>query len=109
MTVGLSPAEAENEGTDVNSSEFPFQASGRAMTTERVDGFVRVVADANDGVILGVQAVGSDVSELAGEFALAIEMGARVDDIAATIHAHPTRSEAFHEACLKVLGHALHV
>ncbi|MGI9425439.1 MAG: dihydrolipoyl dehydrogenase [Hyphomicrobiaceae bacterium] len=109
VSVGVSPTEANAAGFEVTTSEFPFQASGRAMTMERVDGFVRVVARADDGVILGIQAVGSDVAELAGEFALAIEMGARAEDIAATVHPHPTRSEAFHEACLKVLGHPLHM
>ena len=72
-------------------------------------GFVRVVARADNHVVLGIQAVGTAVSELSAAFALAIEMGARLEDIAGTIHAHPTESEAFQEAALKALGHALHV
>jgi dihydrolipoamide dehydrogenase len=59
--------------------------------------------------VLGVQAVGTGVSELSAAFSLAIEMGARLEDIAGTIHAHPTQSEAFAEAALKTLGHALHI
>ncbi|MEM8971529.1 MAG: dihydrolipoyl dehydrogenase [Pseudomonadota bacterium] len=109
VTVGLSEAEAQANGIGAKAVSFPFQANGRAMTMERDDGFVRVVTRAEDGVILGLQAVGVGVSELSAAFALAIEMGAVVDDIAGTIHAHPTLSEGFHEACLRTLGHALHI
>jgi len=59
--------------------------------------------------VLGVQAVGAGVSELSSAFSLAIEMGARLEDVALTIHAHPTQSEAFHDAALKALGMPLHV
>ena len=109
VTVGLSEAEAQANGDDVKAVSFPFQANGRAMTIERDDGFVRVISRSDDGVILGLQAVGVGVSELSAAFALAIEMGAVVDDVAGTIHAHPTLSEGFHEACLRTLGHALHI
>lgn len=109
VTVGLSPAEAESEGHKAISKLFPFQANGRAMTTAREDGFVRVVARQDNHLLLGVQAVGAHVSEMAAGFALALEMGARLEDIAATIHAHPTHGEAFHEAALRSLGHALHI
>ncbi|MCB1399913.1 MAG: dihydrolipoyl dehydrogenase, partial [Rhodobacteraceae bacterium] len=68
-----------------------------------------VVARADTHEILGIQAVGAGVSEMAGGFALALEMGARLEDVAGTIHAHPTRAEALHEACLRTLGHALHI
>lgn len=90
-------------------SEFPFQANGRAMTTGREDGFVRIVWREADQAVLGVQAVGEGISEMAATFAMAIEMGACLSDIAATIHAHPTRSEAFQEAALRALGQALHI
>jgi dihydrolipoamide dehydrogenase len=72
-------------------------------------GFVRVLARKADHKILGIQAVGAHVSELSGEFALALEMGAVLEDIAGTIHVHPTLSEAFHESTLRALGHALHI
>jgi dihydrolipoamide dehydrogenase len=72
-------------------------------------GFVRVVARADNHLVLGIQAVGAHVSELSGEFAHALEMGARLEDIAGTIHAHPTLSEALPEATLAALGHALHI
>jgi len=72
-------------------------------------GFVRVLAREDDHRILGIQAVGAHVSELSAEFALALEMGALLEDIAGTIHVHPTLSEAFHEASLRALGHAIHI
>jgi len=109
VTAGLSPDEARAQGFAIRVGQFPFSANGRAMTMLAEDGFVRVVARADTGLVLGVQAVGAGVSELSASFALAIEMGARLEDIAGTIHAHPTRSEAFQEAALKALGHALHI
>jgi dihydrolipoamide dehydrogenase len=79
------------------------------MTLAAEDGFVRVIARADNNLVLGIQAVGAGVSELSAAFALALETGARLEDLAGTIHAHPTLSEAFPEAALKALGHALHV
>jgi dihydrolipoamide dehydrogenase len=109
VTVGLSPAEAKKAGHDVKIGQFPFSANGRAMTMQAEDGFVRVVARADNHLVLGIQAVGKGISELAAAFALAIEMGARLEDVAGTIHAHPTQGEAFQEAALKGLGRALHI
>lgn len=109
VSAGLSPDEARSQGFDVKIGQFPFAANGRAMTMKDEDGFVRVVARADTNVVLGLQAVGSGVSELSSSFSMAIEMGARLEDIAATIHAHPTRSEALQEAALKAMGHALHI
>lgn len=109
VTAGFSPDEARAQGFEIRVGLFPFTANGRAMTMLSEDGFVRVVARADTNLVLGVQAVGAGVSELSSTFALAIEMGARLEDIAATIHAHPTRSEGFQEAALKALGHALHI
>ncbi|MEM6277671.1 MAG: dihydrolipoyl dehydrogenase, partial [Pseudomonadota bacterium] len=88
---------------------FPFAANGRALTLGRDDGFVRVVFRKADEAIMGVQAVGAGVAELSAAFTLAIEMGARLDDLAETIHSHPTQSEAFQEAALKGLGRGLHL
>lgn len=109
VSVGLLPADAEKAGIDARTGTFPFQANGRAMTLERDDGFVRIVARAGDNVILGIQATGVQVSEMASYFAHAIEMGARLEDVAATIHAHPTMGEAVQEASMRALGHALHI
>jgi dihydrolipoamide dehydrogenase len=109
VTVGLSIDEAKTAGYELEVGEFPFQANGRAMTTEREDGFIRVVARKDNGLLLGIQAVGEGISELSATFSLALEMGACLEDVAATVHAHPTRSEAFQEAALKSLGLALHM
>ena len=109
VTAGLSPDEARAQGYAIRVGQFPFSANGRAMTMLSEEGFVRVVARADTGLILGLQAVGAGVSELSAGFALAIEMGTRLEDLAGTIHAHPTRSEAVQEAALKALGHALHI
>ncbi|AID33433.1 dihydrolipoamide dehydrogenase [Mesorhizobium sp. USDA 4775] len=108
VTVGLSPEEAKAQG-EIKIGLFPFAANGRAMTKLGEDGFVRVVARADNHLVLGIQAVGQGVSELAAAFGLALEMGARLEDIAGTIHAHPTQGEGFQEAALKALGHALHI
>ncbi|BCG77375.1 dihydrolipoyl dehydrogenase [Mesorhizobium sp. 113-3-3] len=108
VTAGLSPDEAKAQG-EIKIGLFPFAANGRAMTKLGEDGFVRVVARADNHLVLGVQAVGQGVSELSAAFGLALEMGARLEDIAGTIHAHPTQGEGFQEAALKALGHALHI
>lgn len=109
VTVGLSPDEARKAGHNIQTGIFPFQANGRAMTIEREDGFIRVVARADNHLILGIQAVGVGISELSSAFALAVETGTRLEDIAGTIHAHPTLGEGFAEASMKALGHALHI
>ncbi|AGT10366.1 dihydrolipoyl dehydrogenase [Paracoccus aminophilus] len=109
VSVGLSPDEAQAAGHEVVTGLFPFAANGRAMTAGREDGFIRVTARKDSEEILGIQAVGAGISELAAGFALALEMGARLGDLIGTIHAHPTRGEALHEACLKALGRALHI
>ncbi|MBZ9963769.1 dihydrolipoyl dehydrogenase [Mesorhizobium sp. BR1-1-2] len=109
VTVGLSPEEAKALGGEIKIGMFPFAANGRAMTRLGEDGFVRVVARADNHLVLGIQAVGQSVSELSTAFGLALEMGARLEDIAGTIHAHPTQGESFQEAALKALGHALHI
>ena len=109
VSVGLSPEEAKRAGHELKIGQFPFAANGRAMTRHGETGFVRVVAQAGSELVLGIQAVGQGVSELSAAFGLAIEMGATLQDIAGTIHAHPTLGEAFPEAAMKALGHALHI
>ena len=109
VVVGVTPQEAGKLGMDYISASFPFSANGRAMTLEATDGFVRVVARKDNHVIVGWQAVGGAVSELSAAFTQSIEMGAQLEDIAGTIHAHPTLGEAVQEAALRALGHALHI
>jgi dihydrolipoamide dehydrogenase len=109
VSVGIGPG--EDGGAEVITSLFPFAANGRALSMEAGDsgGFVRVLARKSDHRILGIQAVGRHVSELSGEFSMALEMGATLEDVAGIIHAHPTLSEAFFEASLSGLGHAIHI
>ncbi|MCB8821778.1 dihydrolipoyl dehydrogenase [Microvirga rosea] len=109
VAVGIGPDEAREKGVETKVGIFPFSANGRAMTKLGEQGFVRVVARADNHLVLGVQAVGQGISEMAAAFSLAIEMGARLEDIAGTIHAHPTQGEGFQEAALKALGHGLHI
>lgn len=109
VTVGLSPNEAKEQELKIVTGLFPFAANGRAMTADDESGFIRITADERTHQVLGIQAVGAGVAEMAGGFALALEMCAVIEDITGTIHAHPTRGEALHEACLRTLGHALHI
>ena len=109
VSAGLSPEAAIADGHDIISAKFPLAANGRSLSVERTDGFVRIVARKDNHLILGVQAVGKGCAELSASFGLAIEMGARLEDIAATIHAHPTQGEALQESALLALGHALHI
>lgn len=106
VVVGKCPPEA---GTECLSATFPFAANGRALTLSSAEGFVRVVARRDDHRIVGWQAVGRGVAELCTAFSHSIEMGALLEDVAGTIHAHPTLGEAVQEAALRALGHALHV
>ncbi|MEJ1968727.1 MAG: dihydrolipoyl dehydrogenase [Rhizomicrobium sp.] len=108
VSAGMSPHEA---GEDVVTAIFPFMANGRALSMDAGDagGFVRILARKSDHRVLGIQAVGAHVSELSNEFSLALEMGAVLEDVAGTIHVHPTLGEAFHESALRALGHAIHI
>ncbi|WP_262047158.1 dihydrolipoyl dehydrogenase [Bradyrhizobium sp. Bra78] len=112
ISVGRTPEEAKADGKvdgyEIKVATFPFAANGRALTQVDEEGFVRIVARASDHLVLGAQAVGAGVSELTSSLTLAIEMGAVLEDIAGTIGAHPTRSEAIHEAALGALGRGLH-
>jgi dihydrolipoamide dehydrogenase len=107
-TVGMTYAEAREAGYDAVVGEMPLRASGRALTLDDREGFVRIVADDDTGFVLGAQIVGPEASELVAEVGLAIELGARLEDIAGTIHTHPTLSEAVHEAAKAARGDAIH-
>lgn len=109
VTVGPALHEISDQETIV--SMFPFKVNGRALTLDAGEhgGFVRVIARKSDHRLVAIHAVGDHVAELSGEFTHALEQGAVLEDIAGTIHAHPTLGEAFHEAALQGLGHALHL
>ena len=106
ISVGLGP-----DAPDTLQGQFPLAANGRALSMEAGDdgGFIRVIARKSDHRIVGIQAVGRHISELSAAFTNLIEMGAVLEDVAGIIHAHPTVGECLHEACLKALGHAIHI
>ena len=107
--TGLTEDEAKAKGHTVKTGKFPFAALGRALSVNDTDGFVKIVGDAKTGELLGVHIVGGGASDLISEAALAIEMGAVVEDLRLTIHPHPTLSEAVMEAASVVMGDAIHV
>lgn len=108
-TVGLTEAEAKTQGYAPIVGKFPFTALGRASAVGETDGFVKVVADKKSEQILGVHMVGADVTDLISEAALAIEMGATLDDLALTVHPHPTLPESLMEAAEAAKGKAINI
>jgi len=108
-SAGLTEQAAAAQGIDVKVGRFPFAALGRAMSLRETDGFVKVVTDKASGRVVGVHIVGPSASDLISEAALALEMVATAEDIALTIHPHPTLGEAMMEAAAHSLGHAIHV
>ncbi len=108
-SVGETEEQLTEQGRKFRIGKFPFAASGRAMSLMETEGFVKVLADAETDELLGVHMVGPEVTELVAEAALAIEMGATAEDIARTIHAHPTLPEAMMEAAEAVHGAAIHI
>ncbi len=107
-SVGLTEAKAAEAGYKVTRSRFQFAALGRALTAGEPEGFVKIISNEEDGLVLGVQIVGPEASDLISEVALAIEMGATVEDIALTIHPHPTLPEAIMEASESAAGRPIH-
>jgi dihydrolipoamide dehydrogenase len=105
--VGMTEAEARAAGHAVKVGRFPFSASGRALALGESEGVVKVVAD--EDRLLGVGIAGAEASELIGEAALALEMVAAAEDVALTIHPHPTLSEGVAEAFKHALGEAIHI
>lgn len=108
-SVGLTEQEAKEQKLELKIGRFPFRASGRARTMGMMDGLAKVMADKTTGKVLGVHIIGPKASDLIAEATLAINLGATVEDIAESIHAHPTLSEAVMEAALNAEGHAIHI
>ena len=106
--VGLSEEDARKQGYDPIVGKFAFAALGRAIAIQHTEGFVKVVGDRQSKLLLGVTVCGPEAADLIAEPALALEMGAYLEDVALTIHAHPTLPEAFMEACKAALGEAIH-
>ena len=108
-SVGLTEEAAREQGYDVRVGRFPFNGNGKAIAQGEIEGFVKVVAEARYGAVLGVHIVGPHASDLILEGALGLTLETTLDEIAATIHAHPTLGEAVAEASLAALGRALHL
>lgn len=108
-TVGLSEEQAREQGYEVKIGKFPFAASGRALSMNEPDGMVKMITDAKTDLLLGVHMIGPEVAELIAEAALGIEMGATAEDIALTVHTHPTLPETMMEAAEAVHGMAVHI
>jgi len=108
-STGLTEDEAKAKGRKIKLGKFPFAALGRALSVNETDGFVKVIADADTGELLGVHIVGNGASDMIAEATLAIEMGAVADDLRLTIHAHPTMPEALMEAAAAAMGEAVHI
>jgi len=111
VSVGLTPDEASEQNIEILVGKFPFAAIGKALAMEAGGdgGFVRITSRKDNHLIIGIQAVGAHVAELSNQFALALEMGACLEDLANTIHVHPTLGEASMEAAMASLGHAIHM
>jgi dihydrolipoamide dehydrogenase len=106
--VGLQEMDAQKQGRQIITGTFPFSASGRALGANRAVGFVKLIADPASHVVLGALLVGSRVSEMISEIAFAVETASRLEDLAGTIHPHPTFSEAIAEAAENALKKGVH-
>jgi dihydrolipoamide dehydrogenase len=107
--TGITEAEAKAKGIKYEVAKFPWSASGRALSFDRPDGVTKIIADPETDRVLGVGICGAGAGELIAEATLAIEMGATVEDIASTVHPHPTLSETVMEAADAYYGHATHI
>jgi dihydrolipoamide dehydrogenase len=107
-SVGLTERAAKEKGIAVKVGKFPFMASGKALAVGESEGFVKLIVGEKHGEVLGAHIIGADATEMIAELCLAIQMEATYEEITATIHAHPTLSEAVHEAAHATQGHAIH-
>ena len=107
--VGLGEKEAKERGLEIKVGKFPFAASGRALTLGQSEGFVKVIADAPSGRLLGVHIIGPRATDLIAEATLAVQNGLTLDQLDLTIHAHPTLPESIMEAALAAQGRAIHI
>ncbi|WP_447156959.1 dihydrolipoyl dehydrogenase [Staphylococcus pseudintermedius] len=106
--VGYTEVQAKEEGLDIKASKFPYQANGRALSLNDTNGFVKLVTLKEDDTLIGAQVVGTNASDVIAELGLAIEAGMNAEDIALTVHAHPTLGEMSMEAAEKALGLPIH-
>lgn len=108
-TAGLTESQAKEQGLEFQVGKFPFSALGRAMSIAETDGFVKVISEKKSHRVLGIHIVGPSASDLISEAVLALEMVATAEDLALSVHPHPTLGEALMEASAAALGHAVHM
>lgn len=108
-SVGYTEQQAKDAGIDVIAAKFPFAANGRALALDATDGFLKLVTRKEDGLVIGAQIAGPSASDMIAELGLAIEAGMTAEDLAMTIHAHPTLGEITMEAAEVALGHPIHI
>lgn len=108
-TVGYNEQQAKDEGIEIVAAKFPYAANGRALALEATDGFVKLITRKEDGLLIGAQVAGESASDIISELGLAIEAGMTAEDIAMTIHAHPTLGEITMEAAEVALGSPIHI
>jgi dihydrolipoamide dehydrogenase len=108
-SVGYTEAQAKEEGIEVIAAKFPFAANGRALALNTTDGFVKLVTRKEDGLVIGAQIAGPSASDMIAELGLAIEAGMTAEDLAMTIHAHPTLGEITMEAAEVAMGSPIHI
>ena len=108
-TVGYTEKQAKEEGLDIKASKFPFAANGRALSLNDAEGFMKIITRKEDGLVIGAQIAGPGASDMISELGLAIEAGMTAEDIAMTIHAHPTLGEITMEAAEVALGSPIHI
>jgi len=108
-SVGYTEKQAKEEGIEVTAAKFPFAANGRALALEASDGFVKIITRKADGLVIGAQIAGASASDMIAELGLAIEAGMTAEDLAMTIHAHPTLGEITMEAAEVAIGTPIHI
>ncbi|CAM3907958.1 dihydrolipoyl dehydrogenase [Cytobacillus oceanisediminis] len=108
-SVGYTEKQAKEEGIEVTAAKFPFAANGRALALDSTDGFLKLVTRKEDGLVIGAQIAGASASDMIAELGLAIEAGMTAEDLAMTIHAHPTLGEITMEAAEVAIGSPIHI
>ena len=108
-SVGLTERQATEQGYSLKIGKFPYTASGKATAAGDRDGFVKLIFDAATNRLLGAHCVGLNVTEIIAEPTLALRMGCKANDLARTVHSHPTMNEAIMEAAEAALGEAIHI
>lgn len=108
-SVGYSEKEAKDAGIEIKAAKFPFAANGRALSLNQTDGFLKLITRKEDDIVIGAQIAGPNASDMIAELGLAIEAGMTAEDLAMTIHAHPTLGEITMEAAEVALGNPIHI